>query len=357
MSGELKKVSVVYSRILRVYSSSTGCAASRPGLSAMVALGCANSGIARSAGRKSLRIGGMVAKGESSGIPLFALTVEGLPSPFWGDWIYSGELRDATTGVRSGVCKAGEPTARPTARNDGGRSRHTPIPGRIFVHQGHAPLVAPKRLRPVPRSTGGSGLDELGGIFGARDATARNHQRPVQGYAAESPLGAIPTGAPSRAARAAGLRADRGPRPSKLEPSRDGVAGDDASNPGPQRSQYRQDDQGGNKCTVLTDYSMADLVQWLQVIVPMANGDSFGPGSRPRVIDKTDLSGTFDFRLCFHFQPVVPRAGQPSEQADNPDDSSLFAALQNDLGLKLERSKSRLDVLVIDRAERVPAAN
>jgi len=69
-----------------------------------------------------------------------------------------------------------------------------------------------------------------------------------------------------------------------------------------------------------------------------------------RVVDLTGLSGVFDFEL--NWRPD----GSPSDvQADSP---SLFTALQEQLGLRLELRKNiPLDVLVVDHAERVPAGN
>jgi hypothetical protein len=56
VSGELKKGSVVYSRIFLEYSSSTAWLASRPGFKGMVALGWANKGAARHTTRKHRRL-------------------------------------------------------------------------------------------------------------------------------------------------------------------------------------------------------------------------------------------------------------------------------------------------------------
>jgi len=67
------------------------------------------------------------------------------------------------------------------------------------------------------------------------------------------------------------------------------------------------------------------------------------------VLDKTDITGTFDLDLEF--------AGQrpDAEAAIDPSVPSIFAALDQ-LGLKLEPAKGLVDVLVIDHIER-PTAN
>jgi uncharacterized protein (TIGR03435 family) len=41
---------------------------------------------------------------------------------------------------------------------------------------------------------------------------------------------------------------------------------------------------------------------------------------------------------------------------DTPDDS-FFSALQSQLGLKFEAQKARIEILVIDYAEKVPTEN
>jgi uncharacterized protein (TIGR03435 family) len=72
----------------------------------------------------------------------------------------------------------------------------------------------------------------------------------------------------------------------------------------------------------------------------------FGLGAP--VIDATGLTGLFDFTL--NWTPDNLSA----ETAPGP---SIFAALQEQLGLKLEASKSTLEVLVIDHVERIPREN
>lgn len=64
----------------------------------------------------------------------------------------------------------------------------------------------------------------------------------------------------------------------------------------------------------------------------------------PAIADNTGLQGPFKFRL--EFTPDDPQAAGPS----------LFVALQEQLGLKLESGKGPVEMLVIDHAER-PAGN
>jgi uncharacterized protein (TIGR03435 family) len=68
------------------------------------------------------------------------------------------------------------------------------------------------------------------------------------------------------------------------------------------------------------------------------------------VEDHTHLEGTFDFDL--EWTPILPTppAAPPAPPVD-PTGASLFTALREQLGLKLEPAKQGIDVLVVDRAE------
>ena len=77
------------------------------------------------------------------------------------------------------------------------------------------------------------------------------------------------------------------------------------------------------------------------------------------VIDKTGLTGLYDFTLKFTYEGRMPGlmgplgvpAGTPAPAAD-PDAPSLSAALQEQLGLKLESARGPVEVVVIDKFER-----
>lgn len=71
----------------------------------------------------------------------------------------------------------------------------------------------------------------------------------------------------------------------------------------------------------------------------------FGIGAP--VIDSTGLQGAFDFTLDW----------TPDNASPDAAGSSLFPALQEQLGLKLVPSKRRVEVLVVDHADRIPTEN
>jgi uncharacterized protein (TIGR03435 family) len=66
------------------------------------------------------------------------------------------------------------------------------------------------------------------------------------------------------------------------------------------------------------------------------------------VLDKTGLAGKYDYTLEFQ-RPGVDAAGDPLP--------SIFTAMEEQLGLRLEQKKLPFDVLVIDRADKVPTDN
>jgi uncharacterized protein (TIGR03435 family) len=74
----------------------------------------------------------------------------------------------------------------------------------------------------------------------------------------------------------------------------------------------------------------------------------------PVVVDRTGLNGNWEFELTFAPEPprgpLPPRAETP---AADPGAPSIFTALQEQLGLKIQPTKGPVEVLVIDSIERL----
>jgi bla regulator protein blaR1 len=71
------------------------------------------------------------------------------------------------------------------------------------------------------------------------------------------------------------------------------------------------------------------------------------------VLDRTGLTGTFDFSLEWSQEPDPARP--PGSQSEDTG-RSFLEALQEQLGLKLKPTTGPVDVLVIDHVEE-PSAN
>jgi len=84
--------------------------------------------------------------------------------------------------------------------------------------------------------------------------------------------------------------------------------------------------------------------------------------NRP-VLDKTGLTGKYDFTLDYNVSglalPPPPGPGPATAPADTGSDPGrdFATAVQQELGLKLVASKAKIDVVVIDKVEKVPTAN
>jgi uncharacterized protein (TIGR03435 family) len=145
----------------------------------------------------------------------------------------------------------------------------------------------------------------------------------------------------------------------KLAVHRDFKAGQDVYNlvvakNGPKFQEVKVDAYTGNRRTgrgrlSTEQMKMADLADWLAGEVATS------------VYDKTGLTGIYKFDLVFTPEalqitssapPQLHVGGEPIDPAHTP----LFWALQEELGLRLQRVKGRLEILVIDHAEK-PDAN
>jgi uncharacterized protein (TIGR03435 family) len=70
------------------------------------------------------------------------------------------------------------------------------------------------------------------------------------------------------------------------------------------------------------------------------------PAGGVDVVDKTGLTGSYDFTLYF----------SPGGTIDDPS-GTFKATVERELGLKLEKAKIPVDVLVVDHIEKVPTEN
>ena len=84
-----------------------------------------------------------------------------------------------------------------------------------------------------------------------------------------------------------------------------------------------------------------------QLLETLQNGGAFPNGP---VRDKTGLTGTYNIQIFF--TPDFRFANGLPE----PEDIPVFTALQNQLGLKVEKQKAMVDILVVDHVEK-PSGN
>ena len=109
---------------------------------------------------------------------------------------------------------------------------------------------------------------------------------------------------------------------------------------------------GGDRRILGRAQSLGDVAAWMSQTV-----------GHP-VIDKTGLTGRYDFDVELDLnQPPAPggNANQPSPNGTVNYVScricAIVSALEQGLGLKLVKSTVRLDVIVVDHAEKIPTDN
>jgi uncharacterized protein (TIGR03435 family) len=98
---------------------------------------------------------------------------------------------------------------------------------------------------------------------------------------------------------------------------------------------------------VMANARIADFTSFLQMLVL----------DRP-VVDRTGITGRFDYNVTFtsddsQFNGHPPKLPQTETSDSAPN---LFAAIQEQLGLKLDAQKTSVDVIAIDHVEK-PSAN
>jgi uncharacterized protein (TIGR03435 family) len=94
---------------------------------------------------------------------------------------------------------------------------------------------------------------------------------------------------------------------------------------------------------------MADLITTLK-----------RPAGSRHIVDKTGLTGTYDFKMDYAAAASSRDAGQaltgPIGSVSDPA-PGVFAALEKQLGLKLVKTRALLDFMVIDHIDKVPIDN
>jgi uncharacterized protein (TIGR03435 family) len=100
------------------------------------------------------------------------------------------------------------------------------------------------------------------------------------------------------------------------------------------------------------------MAQFGVLLESLAGGFIFSP-----VLDDTGLKGSYNFTLSFssadHFAPGggAPPSDDAQQAADPSGAISLFDAVKNELGVKLEKQKRPVPVLVIDHIVEQPTPN
>jgi uncharacterized protein (TIGR03435 family) len=96
----------------------------------------------------------------------------------------------------------------------------------------------------------------------------------------------------------------------------------------------------------LANGTMTDFTDFLQMLVL----------DKP-VVDQTSITGRYDANVTFTPDQTQFGGNLPKlPTSDVPDAPDLFAAMQQQLGLKLSAEKTQVDVLVIDHVEK-PSPN
>ena len=118
---------------------------------------------------------------------------------------------------------------------------------------------------------------------------------------------------------------------------------------------------GGAPSATLTRASfretMADFAAGLGFLVRAANGGT-ARDPAPRIDDKTGLTAVYEFHLQYASVNMSAAPGAAGADDSTLSGPTLFAALADQLGLKLQKAKSvPVDVIVIDHADAVPAEN
>ncbi len=120
----------------------------------------------------------------------------------------------------------------------------------------------------------------------------------------------------------------------KMKESPEGAAGD-------ARCVRSLGEHEGTLAAVCTRVTSRDIAQQVQALAPAYFRD--GP-----IVDLSGLKGIYDFKLEWI------TLGEANTGAPGP---TMIDAVQNQLGLKLEKRKQAVEILVIDKLDRTPTEN
>jgi len=112
--------------------------------------------------------------------------------------------------------------------------------------------------------------------------------------------------------------------------------------PGQRQSAYCGFSSSGNNNIQGTSIPMTILADYLGLVL------------KRKVIDKTGFAGNFDVSL--RWAPDQVSTGNPSVPSTDNGGPSIFTAIQEQLGLRLDSAKGPVEVLVIDHLEK-PSEN
>ena len=84
--------------------------------------------------------------------------------------------------------------------------------------------------------------------------------------------------------------------------------------------------------------------------------DGLRPALRRLIVDKTGLTGRYDIDLNYATERQLPPGVEISGTPADPNGPSIYTAVREQLGLKLEQQRDQEEVLVIDHIER-PSEN